>query len=78
MVYKSILLRFASVVNAYRSARGLTLEDVGKKVGLSKYSISRKLSGKSPVSLEEMCEIAKVLRFTKSDIEFVFNGRISK
>lgn len=76
MVYKSILHRFSSVVNAYKSQRHLTLEEIGRKIGISKYSMSRKLSGNSPITLEEMCSIAKILRFTKSDVDFVFNGRI--
>lgn len=75
MVYKSILHRFYSVINAYKSERGLTLEDLGIRIGLSKYSVSRKLSGKTPITLEEMCKIGKTLRFTKADVEFIFNGR---
>lgn len=50
---------------------GITVQDIGKTLGVNRDTASRKLSGKSAITLSDAFVIAKTY-FPESDIRYLF------
>lgn len=60
-----------SNLRAEMARHNLGITDIAKKLGLTRETVSKKLSGKSKITLDEAMEIKKILFFDKN-VEYLF------
>lgn len=60
-----------SNLRAEMARHNLGITDIANKLGLTRETVSKKLSGKSKITLDEAMEIKKILFFDKN-VEYLF------
>jgi transcriptional regulator with XRE-family HTH domain len=58
-----------SLLRAFRSARGLTLDELGKRARIERSKISRAERGFAKLSKDELRRLSRVLRVRVVDLE---------
>lgn len=60
------------VLRALLFQRGITLNDLGEKMGCAESTLSRKLTGKVQWTLDEAAQILRILRMPYSKLPIIF------
>lgn len=61
-----------------RIARGLTVEEMAKELGISKGAYSKKENGKIPITVEDFSKITKKLGIGPEKIYIFFTNNVSE
>ena len=51
---------------------GLTYADVSEKIGISKFSFTKKVNGKTRFSVDEAAKLSKILKLTNDEVVNIF------
>jgi len=65
-------------LKAERIARGLTVQEMGEVLGVSKGTYSKKENGKLPIDVDEFSLITKKFKIDKENIVIFFTHNVSK
>ena len=68
---------FGQMIDHFRNENGLTMEELGRRLGKNKSSISRWISGERYPKIEEIEEIAKYFNTDVETLIFGFNTKIN-
>lgn len=71
---KSVYKEIGARIREARDAAGMTMEELGTRIGYTKYAVSKWEAGTRPISIEALKAIAEVLRrpisyFVRTDME---------